>query len=44
LSAYADEETRQRAQAAEPCGFLSKLSDDRDLHMAIETMLAKCRA
>jgi DNA-binding NarL/FixJ family response regulator len=36
-----DEETRQRAQAAEPCGFLSKLSGDHDLHAAIETMLAR---
>ena len=40
LTAYADEETRQRAQAAAPAGFLSKLADDRDLHEAIQTRLA----
>ncbi|MCX6876545.1 MAG: response regulator [Verrucomicrobia bacterium] len=39
MSAYADEETRQRAAAAEPAGFLSKLTTDRDLRTAIETAL-----
>ena len=39
LSAYGDEETRQRAQAAEPAGCLSKLTDDMDLRAAIETAL-----
>ena len=40
LTAYADEETRQRAQAVGPHEFLSKLTADSDLHTAIETALA----
>lgn len=44
MSAYADEETRQRTQATEPAGFLSKLSSDLDLCTAIETALAKRQA
>lgn len=40
LTAYADAETRQRARAAAPAGFLSKLTDDQDLRTAIETALA----
>jgi CheY-like chemotaxis protein len=36
LSAYADEETRQRAHSVKPVGFLSKLTEDEDLRMAIE--------
>ena len=40
LSAYADEQTSQRAQAVGLCKFLSKLTPDRDLHTAIESALA----
>ena len=40
MSAYADEETQQRAAAAGPAEFLSKLTTDLDLHTAIETTLA----
>jgi len=40
MSAYADKETRQRAAAAEPAAFLSKMTDDLDLCSAIETALA----
>lgn len=40
LSAWADEQTRQRAQAAGTHGFLSKLAPDCDLHTAIEMALA----
>jgi CheY-like chemotaxis protein len=39
LSAYADETTCQRALAVGPCGFLSKITSDRDLHSAIEAAL-----
>ena len=40
LSAYADEQTRQRAQAVGTHGFLSKLAPDWDLHSAIDVALA----
>ena len=40
MSAYGNEETQQRAAAAEPAGFLSKLTDNLDLSVAIETALA----
>ena len=40
MSAYTDDKTRQRAATAEPAGFLSKLTDDRALRTAIETVLA----
>jgi DNA-binding NarL/FixJ family response regulator len=40
MSAYADEETQQRAAVAKPAGFLSKITDDRALRTAITTVLA----
>ncbi|MEN9975809.1 MAG: hypothetical protein RLZZ282_1815 [Verrucomicrobiota bacterium] len=39
LSAYADEQTRQRAEAIKPRGFLSKLTPDHHLQTAIEAAL-----
>jgi CheY-like chemotaxis protein len=39
MSAYADEETQQRAATAGSAAFLSKMTDDLDLCSAIETAL-----
>jgi signal transduction histidine kinase len=36
LTAFADEETLQRAKATEPFGYILKPFDERDLHTAIE--------
>jgi CheY-like chemotaxis protein len=40
LTAYADEETRQRAQAVQSYAFLSKPTEDWDLREAIDAALA----
>ena len=40
MSAYADAGTLRRAQTAAPHGFLSKLSNDSVIRMAIETALS----
>lgn len=40
LSAYADDQTRQRAETLKPHGFLSKLTPDHHLYTAIEAALA----
>ena len=40
MTSCADEDTRQRAAAAEPGGFLPKLTDDRELRTVIEAALA----
>ena len=44
LTAYGDPDTLQRAQAAEPYGFLLKPVSDQDLRAAIETALARHHA
>jgi putative nucleotidyltransferase with HDIG domain/PAS domain S-box-containing protein len=36
VTAYADEETLQRAKATQPFGYVIKPFDDRDMHTAIE--------
>ena len=44
LTAYADDETLRRAQAAEPFGYLVKPFQDRELRASIETALFKHNA
>jgi signal transduction histidine kinase len=41
LTAYADEETLQRAKVTEPFGYIVKPFDERDLHAAIEVALRR---
>ncbi len=44
LTAYADEDTLQRAKATEPYGYIIKPFQERELHTAIEVALYKHRA
>ncbi|MEI6676172.1 MAG: response regulator [Verrucomicrobiota bacterium] len=39
MSAYADEETRQRSLTARPAGFIPKLANDRELLTGIKAAL-----
>lgn len=41
LTAYADEDTLQRAKITEPFGYVVKPFDERDLHVAIEVGLRR---
>ncbi len=41
LTAYADDETLQRAKVTEPFGYIVKPFDERDLHAAIEVALRR---
>ena len=41
LTAYADDETLQRAKVTEPFGYIVKPFDERDLHAAIEIALRR---
>jgi AmiR/NasT family two-component response regulator len=41
LTAYADEDTLQRAKVTEPFGYIVKPFDERDLHAAIEVALRR---
>jgi signal transduction histidine kinase len=41
LTAYADDETIQRAKVTEPFGYIVKPFDERDLHAAIEVALRR---
>ncbi len=41
LTAYADEETLQRAKVTEPFGYILKPFEERELHIAIEIALYK---
>ncbi|MBD2461441.1 response regulator [Oscillatoria sp. FACHB-1407] len=41
LTAYADEDTLQRAKVTEPFGYIVKPFDERDLHVAIEVALRR---
>lgn len=41
LTAYADEDTLQRAKVTEPFGYIVKPFDERDLHAAIEIALRR---
>lgn len=41
LTAYADEDTLQRAKITEPFGYIVKPFDERDLHAAIEIALRR---
>ena len=43
LTAYSDGETLDRAKVTEPCGYVLKPFDDRDLHAAIEMALYRSR-
>ncbi|MDR3568336.1 MAG: PAS domain S-box protein [Syntrophobacteraceae bacterium] len=43
LTAYSEDSTLERAKRAEPCGFLLKPFDDRELKAAIEIALHKHR-
>jgi CheY-like chemotaxis protein len=44
LTAYADEDTLQRAKIAEPFGYILKPFDETELHVAIEMALYKHKA
>ena len=44
LTAYADEDTLQRAKIAEPFGYILKPFEERELHAAIEMALYKHKA
>ncbi len=44
LTAYADENTLQRAKVTQPFGYLFKPFDERELHVAIEIALYKQQA
>ena len=44
LTAYADEDTLQRAKITEPCGYIIKPFQERELHIAIEMALYKHKA
>ncbi|PSN20325.1 hybrid sensor histidine kinase/response regulator [filamentous cyanobacterium CCP5] len=41
LTAYADEDTLQRAKVTEPFGYIVKPFDERDLHVAVEVALRR---
>lgn len=41
LTAYADEDTLQRAKVTEPFGYIVKPFDERDLHVSIEIALRR---
>ncbi|NJL44834.1 MAG: hybrid sensor histidine kinase/response regulator [Leptolyngbyaceae cyanobacterium SM2_3_12] len=41
LTAYADEDTLQRAKVTEPFGYIVKPFDERDLHAAVEVALRR---
>jgi CheY-like chemotaxis protein len=43
LTAYADEETLQRAKLTEPFGYILKPFEERELHVAIELALYRHR-
>lgn len=44
LTAYADDETLQRAKITEPYGYILKPFNERELHIAIELALVKHKA
>ena len=44
LTAYADEDTLQRAKVTEPYGYIIKPFEERELHIAIEVALYKHKA
>ena len=44
LTAYADEDTLQRAKITEPFGYIIKPFQERELHIAIEMALYKHKA
>lgn len=43
LSAFADEETLQRAKSVNPFGYIQKPFLDKDLHLTIQMALLRCR-